>query len=137
MYAIAQQMEQRGEQGESQVNGDGDGDDAPTGQSKVDQVVSHGPQCSGEPLCSSPKVSATIDLDGVKSIRVHPRKIDICCTVPEKRVLDNGSLTVEKHSSIPMCNISLVHEQKTLCGGLLDTPIPPVEWCSKSHITDL
>jgi hypothetical protein len=31
MYAIAQQMAQTGEQGESQVDGDGDGDDAPEG----------------------------------------------------------------------------------------------------------
>jgi hypothetical protein len=31
MYAIAQQMAQTGEQGESQIDGDGDGDDAPDG----------------------------------------------------------------------------------------------------------
>jgi Salt tolerance down-regulator len=31
MYAIAQQMAQTGEQGESQIDGDGDGDDAPEG----------------------------------------------------------------------------------------------------------
>ena len=40
MYAIAQQMAQTGEQGESQIDGDGDGDDAPDGDRKSTRLNS-------------------------------------------------------------------------------------------------
>ena len=43
----------------------------------------------------------------------------------------------QKHSSSPVCNVSFVHEQETLCEGLSGMHIPPAKWCLKSHITDL
>lgn len=63
------------------------------GQTKIDQVVARGAIRPGESFGSSSQISASIDLDGVKPVRVHPRGIEhdiICGAIPEG-VLDEGS----------------------------------------------
>jgi hypothetical protein len=62
------------------------------GQAKIDQIVACGLPRPGEPLSSSLKVPPSVDLDGMKSFRIHPRRVKhyvICCTVTGK-VLDKG-----------------------------------------------
>jgi hypothetical protein len=65
------------------------------GQAKVDQIVPRGPPRPCEPLGSSFETSASIDLDGMKPFRVHPRRIEhdvISCTVPGRWALKHGPL---------------------------------------------
>jgi hypothetical protein len=62
------------------------------GQAKIDQIVACGLSRPGEPLSSSLEVPPSVDLDGMKSFRVHPGRVKhyvICCTVTGK-VLDDG-----------------------------------------------
>jgi hypothetical protein len=84
------------------------------GQAETDEIVARGPLRPGELFGLSFEVPPSIDMDGVKSLRVHPRRIEhdvFRCAITE-RVLYEGSPT--KATNVPVCNISFVHEFKTL-----------------------
>jgi len=71
------------------------------GQAKVDQIVACGSLGPCEALGSPLEVLVPVDLDRVKAIRVHSRRIEhdvVCCTVP-------------------VCDISLMHEPEALGKG--------------------
>jgi hypothetical protein len=107
------------------------------GQAEIDEIVVRGPLRPGEPFGLSFEVPTSIDIDGVKSFRVHPRRIEhdvIRCAITEN-VLYEGSPT--KATNVPVCNISFVHEFKTLAWRIVRSTYAYEQAMCWAHLTDL
>jgi hypothetical protein len=107
------------------------------GQAEIDEIVARGPLRPGELFGLSFEVPPSIDMDGVKSLRVHPRRIEhdvFRCAITEG-VLYEGSPT--KATNVPVCNISFVHEFKTLASRIVRSTYAYEQAMCWSHVTDL
>ena len=84
-------------------------------------MVTGGTLRPGVSLRSTPKVSISIDLDRVKPIRIHFRRIEhdvVSCAITSKivRLESLGVIVV----FIPVCDIPLMHESDALRGEYQD-----------------
>ena len=89
----------------------------------------------GISLRSTLEVPISIDLDGVKPIRIHFRRIEhdiVSRAIASKAVrLESPQVIV---GFIPMGDISLMHESDTLCEECQDDIHEYLKICLASHI---